>query len=93
MENILEHYNSLKNAIDSESLEEAGQHLAQLDQSIRQFFAAPHELSDSQQKQLAEISKFLSESCDNMIADRAEVGTELAGFSKAKEMKKAYGKL
>ncbi len=92
MDEVLAHFNSLIAAIDNKTYDQAGQELAQLDQSLRQLFATPPELSEQEQEKLIEISKFLSESCGNMMAERLEIQSELVNFSKAKKMKKAYGK-
>lgn len=93
MDLVISNYDSLKSAIDNEKYEEAGQYMVQLDQSLRQLFASLPTLSDSEQIKLSEISEFLTESCDKMIANRADIAVELSDFSKAKKMKKAYGKL
>ncbi|WP_448213118.1 hypothetical protein [Colwellia sp. MEBiC06753] len=92
MEAVLNHYGSLKAALNSEAYEEAGEHMDQLNQSLRQLFAAPPQFSESELQKLSEISEFLSTSCDKMIVNQMKIKSELASFSTAKKMKKAYGK-
>lgn len=93
MKDILGRYESLREAIDNELYDKAGTEMVQLNTLLRQLFATPPNLSASEHRQLAEISEFLSSACVKMSVSREEIANELASFSKAKQMKKAYGKL